>query len=103
MTFAGPKVPADIAEQLRRQTPTWGTPDSDPKAIKSTWLGHACFFVELPAPEGAAKGATILFDPVFSHRCSPSQIIGPQRYTSTFNRLSLTQIQSNEMFRRTAM
>lgn len=58
--------------------------------IKATWLGHACFLVELPAPKDSktsediqapARGPRILFDPVFSHRCSPSQLIGPARYT----------------------
>lgn len=46
---------------------------------------HACFLVELPAPRGAVRGPRILFDPVFSHRCSPSQLVGPARYTSENN------------------
>jgi len=73
--------------------PDWAaTSDRDTWAqdIKATWLGHACFLVELPAPrdsktsqdiETPARGPRILFDPVFSHRCSPSQWIGPARYT----------------------
>ncbi|ORY85333.1 beta-lactamase superfamily domain-domain-containing protein [Leucosporidium creatinivorum] len=54
------------------------------KDLKSTWLGHACFLVEWPTPEGApagTRGARVLFDPVFSNRCSPSQYIGPARVT----------------------
>ncbi|KAG8926455.1 hypothetical protein FRC02_008873 [Tulasnella sp. 418] len=77
-----PKVVDDVETQLRRQTPTWGTDVANSEhQIKSTWLGHACFLLELPTPEGSTRGARILFDPVFSHRCSPSQYIGPARYT----------------------
>lgn len=79
---------------VKVEKPNWGT-DANlstwAQEIKATWLGHACFLVELPAPAdntakaediGApARGPRILFDPVFSHRCSPSQLIGPGRYT----------------------
>lgn len=44
------------------------------------WLGHACFFVEFP-PSVGNRRVRILFDPVFSDRCSPSQWVGPKRYT----------------------
>lgn len=69
---------------------------SDCDQIKVTWLGHACFLVEMPARNllqesksdgpGAntdvpARGARILFDPVFSDRCSPVQFMGPKRFT----------------------
>ncbi|KAF8989704.1 beta-lactamase superfamily domain-containing protein [Cyathus striatus] len=49
--------------------------------IKSTWLGHACFFIEYPSRIGQSRGVRILYDPVFSDRCSPSQLIGPKRHT----------------------
>ena len=82
-------------EWVKVEKPTWGlTTDlaTWSQEIKATWLGHACFLVELPAPAPAsenfksdigapARGPRILFDPVFSHRCSPSQLIGPGRYT----------------------
>ncbi|GJJ76729.1 N-acyl-phosphatidylethanolamine-hydrolysing phospholipase D [Entomortierella parvispora] len=42
--------------------------------VTSTWLGHACFLVQV-------EGVNILFDPVFSERCSPSQLAGPKRIT----------------------
>ncbi|KAF9351874.1 hypothetical protein BGX34_000309 [Mortierella sp. NVP85] len=42
--------------------------------VATTWLGHACFLVQL-------EGVNILFDPVFSERCSPNQWAGPKRYT----------------------
>ncbi|GAA5989432.1 hypothetical protein JCM11641_007902 [Rhodosporidiobolus odoratus] len=47
--------------------------------LKTTWLGHACFLVEFPAAEGQERGLRVLLDPVWSHRCSPSQWIGPAR------------------------
>lgn len=73
------------------RTPTWGLPAGDDKEgtyasaendakITTTWLGHACFLVELPGSAGE-RGVRILFDPVFSDRCSPSQYVGPKRYT----------------------
>nr|WP_245548418.1 MBL fold metallo-hydrolase [Gordonia araii] len=37
-----------------------------------TWLGHATALVEI-------DGARVLTDPVFSRRCSPSQLVGPAR------------------------
>ncbi|KAH8825939.1 N-acyl-phosphatidylethanolamine-hydrolyzing phospholipase D [Flagelloscypha sp. PMI_526] len=63
------------------QTPTWG--HEDPAAstkIRATWLGHACFFVQMPG-SASSRGANILFDPIFSDRCSPNQHMGPKRYT----------------------
>ncbi|CAO3626018.1 unnamed protein product [Cunninghamella blakesleeana] len=42
--------------------------------IVSTWLGHACIFVQI-------NGFNVLFDPIFSGRCSPVQVAGPKRYT----------------------
>ncbi|KAJ8079353.1 Protein-lysine N-methyltransferase efm4 [Marasmius tenuissimus] len=63
--------------------PTWGASDSDDlnkDKVKATWLGHACFLVELPSVLLLSRGPRILFDPVFSDRCSPSQYAGPKRY-----------------------
>lgn len=37
-----------------------------------TWFGHASSLVEL-------EGARLLFDPVWSERVSPSQVVGPRR------------------------
>lgn len=42
---------------------------------------HACYFVELPTPPGASRGVRVIFDPVFSNRCSPSKWFGPARFT----------------------
>ncbi|KAH8989644.1 N-acyl-phosphatidylethanolamine-hydrolyzing phospholipase D [Lactarius hatsudake] len=46
-------------------------------------VNHACYLVELPTPPGAARGVRVIFDPVFSSRCSPIQWLGPARYTDT--------------------
>jgi L-ascorbate metabolism protein UlaG (beta-lactamase superfamily) len=45
-------------------------PDGDDPSI--TFIGHVTFLIRLP-------GLTILTDPVFSARCSPSQTLGPKR------------------------
>lgn len=54
---------------------------ANPDDIKATWLGHACFLVEFPKEAGQERGIRVLFDPVFSNRCSPFSWIGPARYT----------------------
>lgn len=43
--------------------------------LRATWLGHACYYVEFPS------GLRVLFDPVFTDRCSPFSWLGPKRYT----------------------
>ena len=50
-------------------------PSRDTNTLRATWLGHACYFVEFPG------GLRVLFDPVFSERCSPFSWLGPKRYT----------------------
>ena len=50
-------------------------PARETKSLRATWLGHACYFVEFPG------GFRVLFDPVFSQRCSPFTWLGPKRYT----------------------
>lgn len=80
MSTQSPKIPKDINTLLPVRKPTWGRPEDKDK-IQATWLGHACFFLELPVSGDAPRGIRILFDPVFSDRCSPSQFVGPKRYT----------------------
>ena len=50
-------------------------PTRDTQVLRATWLGHACYFIEFPG------GFRVLFDPVFSERCSPFSWLGPKRYT----------------------
>ena len=50
-------------------------PTRETPALRATWLGHAAYLVEFPS------GLRVLFDPVFSERCSPLTWLGPKRYT----------------------
>ncbi|TEB23165.1 Metallo-hydrolase/oxidoreductase [Coprinellus micaceus] len=84
-SFPNPKT-VEVQENLPVKTPTWGLGvegQTGKDAIRTTWLGHACFLVEFPTrnEDGAGRGVRILFDPVFSHRCSPFSFIGPKRFT----------------------
>lgn len=49
--------------------------------LKATWLGHACYLLEMPSEKEGGPGVRVLLDPVFSSKCSPSRILGPSRYT----------------------
>ncbi|BEI94477.1 uncharacterized protein CcaverHIS019_0700490 [Cutaneotrichosporon cavernicola] len=50
--------------------------------VKSTWLGHAAVLIQYAPVDGQERGLNILFDPVFSDRCGPSQWFGaPRRFT----------------------
>ncbi|KAK0431769.1 hypothetical protein EV421DRAFT_2041069 [Armillaria borealis] len=40
------------------------------------------FPVDLPLVASLGGGTRVLFDPVFNERCSPSQFLGPERYTN---------------------
>lgn len=44
--------------------------------VRITWLGHASVLVQLYSP---GESFAVLFDPIFSRRCSPSQKFGPAR------------------------
>jgi len=50
-------------------------PTRKTERLRATWLGHACYYVEFPS------GFRVLFDPVFTPRCSPLSFMGPKRYT----------------------
>jgi L-ascorbate metabolism protein UlaG (beta-lactamase superfamily) len=79
----GPKL---LREALRRQpdrkpsgpvpvvtAPPSPSPESDSAgSLHITWYGHASAMVEI-------EGATVLLDPVWSDRVSPSQLVGPHR------------------------
>ncbi|BEI81351.1 hypothetical protein CcaverHIS002_0205110 [Cutaneotrichosporon cavernicola] len=43
-----------------------------------TWIGHASVLVQIPFTDGSGM-AGVLFDPIFSLRCSPTQYVGPAR------------------------
>ena len=63
-------TPPTVPVRKPQFLPTRATP-----TLRATWLGHACYFVEFPS------GLRILFDPVFTERCSPFDWLGPKRYT----------------------
>ncbi|KAK5112674.1 hypothetical protein LTR85_011185 [Meristemomyces frigidus] len=66
-------------ELVKVRKPDWGVASND--KLRATWLGHASFLIEMPSAPGAERGVRILCDPVFSERTSPSQWIGPKRYS----------------------
>lgn len=43
-----------------------------------TWLGHASVLIQIPFRDGSGM-CGVLFDPIFSNRCSPVQYFGPAR------------------------
>ena len=46
--------------------------DSQGSGLAVTWFGHSTALFEI-------EGYRVLTDPVWSHRCSPSDVIGPER------------------------
>ncbi|KAI8613837.1 beta-lactamase superfamily domain-containing protein [Chytriomyces sp. MP71] len=52
------------------------TPDDAQDAMRLDWLGHAAMLLTVP-------GATVLFDPCLSDRCSPINWAGPRRIVPT--------------------
>jgi N-acyl-phosphatidylethanolamine-hydrolysing phospholipase D len=95
-------------EIIPRMKPTWGDDQAGNEGkIKVTWMGHAAALAEMPldptrqkaagqggnAGDAASvmtdpkekagkkeRGVTILFDPAFSKKCSPTQWFGSTRY-----------------------
>jgi L-ascorbate metabolism protein UlaG (beta-lactamase superfamily) len=47
-------------------------PGDDPQGLYVTWYGHSTAMIEI-------EGRRVLVDPVWSDRCSPSQLTGPKR------------------------
>ncbi|KAJ6512235.1 Metallo-hydrolase/oxidoreductase [Mycena vitilis] len=84
-----PVPPDNMSSLLPTRTPTWEFDGEDAATkIKATWMGHASFYVELPArasTDGVIKstkrGPRVVFDPIFSERCSPIQWAGFKRIT----------------------
>lgn len=60
------------ARLLTVQKPDF-TPCPVGKKAKVTWLGHASMLLQL------SSGVSVVFDPIFSQRCSPSEYFGPIR------------------------
>ncbi len=49
-----------------------GVLDADPSRLAVSWFGHSTALLEI-------DGYRVLTDPVWSDRCSPSDVVGPQR------------------------
>lgn len=73
--FIGPRKKVDTAPPTVPVHEPSFLPSRATKRLRATWLGHACFYVEFPG------GFRVLFDPVFTQRCSPFSFLGPKRYT----------------------
>lgn len=69
------RMPAPKGETVPIRTPTFLTSRQGSQDLRTTWLGHACHYVEYPS------GLRVLFDPVMEDRCSPFTFAGPKRYT----------------------
>jgi L-ascorbate metabolism protein UlaG (beta-lactamase superfamily) len=66
-----------FGKQKRRPSATvpLGSVDAgprDPRGLYVTWYGHSSALIEI-------DGRRVLFDPVWSNRCSPSRLAGPRR------------------------
>ncbi|WP_432833148.1 MBL fold metallo-hydrolase [Dactylosporangium sp. CA-092794] len=70
----------ELAFGKQRRRPLGSIPVSSPDlggrlaadGLHVTWLGHSTALVEI-------EGVRVLFDPVWSERCSPTSFIGPKR------------------------
>ncbi|MFT4102706.1 MAG: MBL fold metallo-hydrolase [Burkholderiaceae bacterium] len=51
--------------------PAWQAPPAD--GLRATWLGHSSVLIEI-------DGFTVLTDPVWGPRASPSRLAGPKRF-----------------------
>ena len=67
------------AKQLLTVDPPSFDFDTTNAKLKATWLGHAGVLVQLPPLTPNQQPIRILFDPIFSQRCSPTQVAGPMR------------------------
>jgi L-ascorbate metabolism protein UlaG (beta-lactamase superfamily) len=67
-------VPDTTPPTVPVRTPTF-LPTRQTAKLRSTWLGHACYYVEFPS------GFRVLFDPVFEDCCAPINLKNLKRYT----------------------
>jgi L-ascorbate metabolism protein UlaG (beta-lactamase superfamily) len=75
---SGPALLRQALRRDQRRTPRQPIPvvpvDATPvlDGVHLTWYGHASVLVEI-------EGHRVLFDPVWSERCSPTRLVGPRR------------------------
>ncbi|KAI4517708.1 Metallo-hydrolase/oxidoreductase [Schizophyllum commune Loenen D] len=64
-------LPADLATRMPVRKPVWDHGEAHKDEVKTTWLGHAAFLIEMPHHAGAERGIRILTDPVLGDYCAP--------------------------------
>ncbi|GHJ86365.1 hypothetical protein NliqN6_2767 [Naganishia liquefaciens] len=68
---------------VRVRRPDWRASAGE-GGVRVCWLGHASVLVRVPRPRLGGQGEQgmvgVIFDPMFSKRCSPTQWFGPARY-----------------------
>lgn len=82
VSSAAPYTRQQKIKMASKQLLTVQSPDFDLDTnakLKATWLGHAGVLVQLPALSAKGQPISVLFDPIFSQRCSPTQVAGPIR------------------------
>lgn len=60
------------ARRPHHEVPLVSAPAGDAQGLHVTWYGHSTALIEI-------EGRRVLLDPVWSERCSPSQLAGPRR------------------------
>ncbi|KAH8732892.1 beta-lactamase superfamily domain-containing protein [Phaeosphaeriaceae sp. PMI808] len=71
-------VPPDRAGLVEVQQPDFAV---EKDGLKSTWIGHASFLIEMPRQKGGERGVRLLLDPVWSERVGPYGMVGPVRFS----------------------
>ena len=68
-----PSVPRDPAQLLDPLESLDSAKVGDLSKAHATWIGHATMYLQI-------GGLYFITDPMFSDRCSPSQLVGPKRF-----------------------
>ncbi|KAK0229660.1 hypothetical protein EDD85DRAFT_1026601 [Armillaria nabsnona] len=55
--------------------------------MKTAWMDHTSFFVELLSVASLLRGAMVLLDPVFDEQCSPSYFPGQKRFNDPLRKI----------------
>ncbi|CAO1629927.1 unnamed protein product [Sympodiomycopsis kandeliae] len=83
----------EIRDTLDVIEPDFSSSEGGQSQIKTWWLGHAGVLVEYPVSTTDGEPLRVLFDPIFSLRCSPTQYVGPTRfYPSPIQASSLPRV-----------
>lgn len=71
--------PTQATQLLQTDKPDLSFAPENGVRAKTTWLGHAGLLLQLPPVKQGGDPIRIIFDPIFSHRSSPYQNVGPVR------------------------